>query len=367
MTLMSAQTEFEVLLDLPAPQVALYPDIFFGSDVVGASLVQYTGNPHSTSLESASVRIDTLTEENVGVVGDTTIIQALLGSSAGRAMQRRLQSSRAFRLDVTLMNLNPVDYTGNVIEPQTVNVICSQSLPHNYTVWVDCTSPSPSVLYEYSDLGINSTSSSLYRVTCPAVVKGRFNVTSPVSRVYPVCAVWDDVLNQYDTSGPLSADCTVAAYNVYNTTCSCSQGGNREFTAFTNYSTTALIVNYDFFPAVDSTSDTVIVSAALALLLASMVVGILGCIVGNKLKRKKGAKVHHGGEDTAFGRGIRPFFESVLPAELRPGPWFTKWMTELSKRHSLITCITKASVEDEGSGSLVSTSGLHQFTKLQKW
>jgi hypothetical protein len=286
-TLMSAQTEFEVLLDLPAPQVALYPDIFFGSDVVGASLVQYTGNPHSTSLESASVRIDTLTEENVGVVGDTTIIQALLGSSADRAMQRRLQSSRAFRLDVTLMNLNPVDYTGNVIEPQTVNVICSQSLPHNYTVWVDCTSPSPSVLYEYSDLGINSTSSSLYRVTCPAVVKGRFNVTSPVSRVYPVCAVWDDVLNQYDTSGPLSADCTVAAYNAYNTTCSCSQGGSREFMAFTQYSTTALIVDYANYLFVEETRDTIIVSAALALLLASLVVDILGCSLLGRFRRKK--------------------------------------------------------------------------------
>jgi biotin transporter BioY len=296
------------------------------SDYVGLSASQYLNNPgNKASAEEQSA-----------------------------PMQLAAQSNANFSFQISLRNIESVQYSAYNVSSTSGSVRCDRYETSAYEVSVDCSH------------GRSAT------VTCPAQSIGSTSFTCPGRSLLPYCTALMDG-SYAEVSG-----CEVVHFDDDSTTCKCALSAltRRLLTSssksFSTASREADIGTFKstYIPSLPSVidSDSRSKNAVIVILLCCVVVCyVLGFIILS-IRSATASGIHefkHGHIGRPF-RSIHLFYEDIFPSALRVGSWHYVWGSRLLQEHLLVNVVS--SMVGVGSKESSAVGSLTKWTLVMgKW
>ena len=285
---------------------------FGPSDYVGLSVSQYLNNPGkraSSEDKSAPIQLTT-------------------------------QSSSNFSFQISLLNIDSVQYSLYNISSTSGSVRCDREESSPYEVTVDCSH------------GRSST------VTCPAKSTGAVSFTCPGRALVPYCTVL------MDGSYIELPSCEVVYYDDHSTTCKCASSAlTRRLLTSSSKSFSTSIREADIGKIViikkfDQSSSTVLITTFLLGVLGLYFVGAFALTIRSLISTANELSVAKKSSGGAY-RSIHRFYEDIFPSTLRAGAWHYVWGSRLVQEHLLVNVVSSMVSAITPRSSVV--------TSLAKW
>lgn len=287
-------------------------------EVIGISVQKYLFNAlQSTSPASSFI----VTSGSIASIGTATTQNS-----------RRLAAAQdSFLTTLTFQNKDPITYT--TVNQVNITVECTQLSEDPYLQAGICPNGMP------------------YNVTCPANLRGRYEVACAGFVTVPKCTV----LTGIDRYAP-SSDCFVQSFNRDYTTCECLQDMSFKTQEYSSTYVVEKNTQYETFHVYavpeKTTEDNIIVSAG-SCVTGMLVVGLLcfaifESMTSKEQKKKQAAaetesKYRPGGSDKEGRvRTVESFFESIVPEDVKCAHWLAIFSRRLRKDHAVIRIFDRA-------------------------